>query len=261
MFNWYFASGDLDFFWNEQLRALSWLPHIFQKDQGFGYNGLLSLWLDYPFRLLLKFFSTIGLSWFLIEKLLWLSVFILAIYSSYRLARYVLGKTLFIYLAPLIYTANTYILLLFSGGQLGVAWAYAFSPWVLLQFVEAIDSQKKTVWRMTIRNGLFFSLLVVFDLRLAYLTLLMIGFWLLIHALYEKKYLVNRLFEIGVSLVVAGSVHIFWILPTVLASTGVASKGETFTSPGMLAFLSFADFSHTLSFLHPNWPENLFGKV
>ncbi len=33
------------------------------------------------------------------------------------------------------------------------------------------------------------------------------------------------------------------------------------TNPGMLHFLSFADFSHTLAFLHPNWPENLFGKV
>jgi hypothetical protein len=29
----------------------------------------------------------------------------------------------------------------------------------------------------------------------------------------------------------------------------------------MLKFLSFADFPHALSLLHPNWPENLFGKV
>jgi len=47
----------------------------------------------------------------------------------------------------------------------------------------------------------------------------------------------------------------------IMVGGGMSGLGEDFTNAGMLKFLSFADFSHTLSFLHPNWPENLFGKV
>ncbi len=242
MMNWYFASGDMVFFWREQIEALSWLPNVFRQDQGFGFSNLLSLWLDYPFRVVVKLLSTLGLSWFFIEKLLWTSVFLLAVYSSYRLATHVLGKSPFTYLSSLIYATNTYILLLFSGGQLGVALAYALSPLVLFRFVK----YQKTDVRQQITNGLWFALLVAFDLRLACLMLGVIVLWGI------------RSF---VPFLVAASVHLFWILPTVPASRGTASLGEQLTNPGMLKFLSFADYPHALSLLHPNWPENLFGKV
>jgi hypothetical protein len=65
----------------------------------------------------------------------------------------------------------------------------------------------------------------------------------------------------GISILVAAVVHAFWILPIILTGAGSRALGEDFTNPGMLRFLSFADFPHSLSLLHPNWPENLFGKV
>ena len=37
--------------------------------------------------------------------------------------------------------------------------------------------------------------------------------------------------------------------------------GQSYTSSGIVRFLSFAHFSDAFAFLHPNWPENLFGKV
>lgn len=245
MMNWYFASGDLDFFWKEQLLSLSWLPQVFRRDLGFGASGLLSLWLDYPFRLFIKLLSTFGLSWFFIEKLLWASVFLLAIYSSYRLAMYVLKESRVAWVAPIIYTLNTYLLLLFSGGQFGVALAYAFAPLVFL----------KCTRRKPIANGLWLALLVAFDLRIAYL---IIGA-IIISMLFFKKF--SALYSLGITLIIAASIHLYWILPTVLASNGTANLGEQFTNPGMLKFLSVADFSHAVSLLHPNWPENLFGKV
>lgn len=280
MFNWYFAAGDLDFFWPEQLGNLSWLPRVFQLDYGFGYNGLLSLWLDYPFRVFIKLLSTLGLSWFVIEKLLWFSVFVLAIYSSKKLAEYVLGKSLFTWLAPIIYTTNSYILLLFGGGQLGVALAYGLSPLVLLKFVEYLDNKVQTAEnrqqsansreqkvdsRKQIANGIWLALLVAFDLRIAYLIvaiILLYGVLLVRHRrlslLSAVRYL---LFVFVVPLLVSGFVHAFWILPAALTGSGVSSKGAQYTDPNALSFFSFADFSHALSLLHPNWPENLFGKV
>ena len=249
----YFSSGDLDFFWKEQIQRLSWLPNVFRKDVSFGQSSLMSLWLDYPFRLILKLFSTIGLSWFVIEKILWASVFILAITSSYRLAKYVLRSRLSAWLAGFIYIANTYFLLLFSGGQLGVALAYAFAPFVSLQFMKFIDTKNLKV-KATFINGLSFALLVGFDLRLAYLTFGMI----MLYGIWKKTF---HFFHIGISLFIAGLLHLFWILPILMTHIGTAALGEDFTNPGMLKFLSFADLSHTLTLLHPNWPENLFGKV
>ncbi len=256
--NWYFAAGDLDFFWPEQLRALSWLPRVFYPDQGFGYTGLLSLWLDYPFRVFIKLLSTAGLSWFVIEKLLWFSVFALAVYSAKKLADYVLGKSPFTWVAPAIYATNTYILLLFGGGQLGVALAYGLSPLVLLKFMQAVDELRVASYglKQGIQNGLLLALLITFDLRIAYLTVVSV-------VLYSLLRVVGNIIlqTFVVPILVAVSVHAFWILPTVLASAGVASKGAQYTDPAALSFFSFADFSHALSLLHPNWPENLFGRA
>ena len=253
--NWYFSAGDLNFFWQEQLRSLSWLPQVLRKDMGLGTSGLLSLWLDYPFRIVIKLLSVFGLSWFFIEKLLWLSVFLTGMYASYKLAKFILGKSPYVYLTPFIYVANTYFLLLFSGGQLGVAWAYAYAPIVLQKFIESFDLSKKINLRRIIINGLFLALLMILDLRIAYLVFGVVALYIFV---IKKSRLVLSL--IG-SLFIAASIHLFWILPTVFASSGVSEKGEQFTNPGMLKFLSFADFSHALSLLHPNWPENLFGKV
>ncbi|MBU1326613.1 hypothetical protein KKB64_05335 [Patescibacteria group bacterium] len=252
--NWYFSSGDLDFFWKEQIQHLSWLPNIYRTDVGFGWSGIISLWLDYPFRLVLKLLSTIGLSWFLIEKILWVSVFIIAVYSSYHLAKYILQSRLISWLASLIYSTNTYFLLLFSGGQLGVAFAYAFAPFVLLKFIESRNKEQRTKNKELITNGLWLAVLIIFDLRLACLLLGAI-------VLYQMCTKTFYFFKIGVSLFVAALIHSFWILPTILTHANPSQVGEDFTNPGMLRFLSFADFSHTISLLHPNWPENLFGKI
>lgn len=252
--NWYFAAGDLDFFWKEQIRALSWLPQVFRGDLGFGENSLVRLWIDYPFRLLLKLLSSVGLSWFVIEKLLWISVFVLAICCAKKLASHVFGKNSYSWLASLIYATNTYILLLFGGGQLGVAWAYAFTPLVLSKFIETIDGKGIKYQVSGIRNGLWLVLLITFDLRFAYLMVLMVG----LYAVFRRSLPV---FSLAVSFIVAGFIHSFWIVPFLFAGGSIGSLGEEFVGPGMLKFLSVADFSHAISLLHPNWPENLFGKV
>jgi len=55
--------------------------------------------------------------------------------------------------------------------------------------------------------------------------------------------------------------HVYWILPSLQSLSKSFLADPVYTGSGMVSFLSFADFSHALSLLHPNWPENLFGKV
>jgi hypothetical protein len=60
--------------------------------------------------------------------------------------------------------------------------------------------------------------------------------------------------------VLAGAVALnsFWIVPNILSYTNAyhATVGDI-----SLSFFSVAALSNSISLLHPNWPENLFGKV
>lgn len=251
----YFAAGDAPFYFAETTRSLSWLPVLWRADEGFGVNHGFRLWYDYPLQLAVKLFSSAGLPWWWIDKLLWVGVLATALWAPYTFGKYFFKKP-YIYLTPLIYIANSYFLLLFSGGQLGVAWAYAYFPFVLIQFIRALDENKKFSLAQATKRGVYLSLLMIFDLRFAYVLL---GALTLYFLLTRKVY---KIFEILTPLLIVLGTHSFWILPTLLmGGSKVGGLNNDITNPGMLRFLSFADFSHALSFLHPNWPENLFGRV
>jgi hypothetical protein len=244
------------FYYKEVLNALSWLPTIWHPEQGFGTSSLIRLWYDYPIQICIKFFSTVGFSWWVIDKLLWILPTIIGVFSSWKLARYVSLSKIYAAIASIIYITNTYFLLIFGGGQLGVALGYGIAPYVLLRFIKRIDSTTSSV-KSGLQTGVWLALLVAFDLRLAYLTLGAVILYFLLHA--KNLYKIIPVFIIPG--IVATLLHIFWILPVVLGAGGESGLGGEYTSPGMLNFLSVADFSHAISLLHPNWPENLFGKV
>ena len=61
---------------------------------------------------------------------------------------------------------------------------------------------------------------------------------------------------------IAVLLNLYWVLPLLmLKENTLDALGSAYTTVGALRFFSFADFSHSLSLLHPNWPENLFGKT
>jgi hypothetical protein len=258
----YFAAGDGPFYFSETIRQLGWFPVIWRADEGFGVNHGFRLWYDYVLQLVIKIFSSIGLNWWWIDKFLWFGAIAMAVYASYKLGNYFFKKPN-AYIVPLVYVANTYFLLLFSGGQLGVAWAYAYMPLVLTAFIKSLDGNRGFSFSNTILRGLSLALLTALDLRFTYL---LIGVVVLYHAIYRLSHGIKgfwvSVLDVGVSLLVATGIHMFWILPAVLMDgSAVGGLDSEITNPGMLRFLSFADFSHALSLLHPNWPENLFGKV
>ncbi len=241
----YFSAGDAPFYFSEQLTALSWLPQVWNNAKDFGENLLPRLWIDYPFRLIVKLFASLGLGWGVIEKMLWLIAACIGVVGIYELTKYIVGRNAAC-VAVVLYTVNTYSLFLFGGGQLGVALAYGLAPLVLLKFIEKKGKG--------IQNGLWLALLILFDLRVAYIVLGAV----VLYQVLSKTFSIRNM---SVSLLVAALLHAFWILPTLALGMGPSALSEDFTNPGMLKFLSVADFSHTVSLLHPNWPENLFGKV
>jgi hypothetical protein len=63
-------------------------------------------------------------------------------------------------------------------------------------------------------------------------------------------------------LLIAGLLNAFWVLPVLtLGSNPLDQLGEAYNTVDALKFFSFAKFENSLSLLHPNWPENIFGKT
>src|SRR4029079_9609109 len=56
--------------------------------------------------------------------------------------------------------------------------------------------------------------------------------------------------------------HFYWIFPIIMMGRNPASDlSDIYTSSQSLAFFSFAKLENAIGLLHPNWPENIFGKV
>ncbi len=254
--NWFvfeqISAGDAVFYFDENLKELSLFPYSWIS---VGMGRFSSLFFVFPYLIFsLKIFSLFNFSWILIERLTWYWPFlVLSIFSSWFLLKTILPKTKFGFMAPLIYLLNAYILMIIGGGQISVMLAYAIFPLVVGLFVKGI-SQKNPV--LPILSGLALSLQIAFEPRIAVLALLTVAFY--VFFVYRFAALRKIQFFLIPSIIALG-VHFYWIFPTIFLRK--PSYSLSLSSLGWVKFLSFSDFSKTFSLLHPNWPENIFGKT
>lgn len=137
-----------------------------------------------------------------------------------------------------------------GGGQMGVAMAYALTPLVLSVFVKMFRAPGVKRQAMA---GLILTFQTMFDPRISLLTLGAVALYGLINQNLAslKRLILPILITLGF--------HSIWLLSMIKAVQNVlpTTHGES----NWISFLSFADFSNAISLLHPNWPENIFGKV
>jgi hypothetical protein len=249
--------GDFKYLWQENLKEFAQFPSAWDSilNSGLGVYIVPRLWLN-TYVSLTTLFGYLGMPWIVIVLLFWtLPVFIGSFFFTLILFRYLFPTIKrYSFVAGLIYSLNTYILMVVLGGQMGVGLAYSVVPLVIYRFI-------KTFAKPNISNaliaGLALGLQILFDPRFVYMTLLVTGlYWLFIHLKCKFKYI---FFCFIIPLVLAVLFHMFWILPLLLhQGGGISIELGTLKT---FSFFSFADFPHTFSLLHPNWPENIFGKT
>mgnify|MGYP001564540833 CR=1 FL=1 len=223
-----------------------------------------SLWLVFYYQATSKLFvEYFGLNWEIAERILWFWPFlILSIISSYYLTKSWIGV--------LIYTTNTYILMVVSGGQMGVALAYSIAPLVIGRFIKLINSTTFLLsqnFKFQISNfkypiiaGLIFGIQTMFDPRISYIIFIAVIFYFLFTLKKSlATFLSSLLFVLLIPILIMIVINLYWILPLLYGNIPIEHQG--FKSVEGFKFLSFADFSHSISLLHPNWPENIFGKT
>ncbi len=247
------------------LYPYSWINHT---NFGLGGNGIFVLPLNtfYYFGNALLF--NIGIPWEITEKIIWFIPFILisSVSSFLFFKKFIANSSSFASVASLIFTANTYVFMVAGGGQLAVGISYALIPAVFYGFLNVLHNimENKKPFNASLIAGIIFSIQLFYDLRIAYVTLLFVGiYYLLIFLTSGFKFLLKSFIPFFiVPGIVTFFLNFFWIVPFVLVGKNPLSElGAQYSAAGIVEFLSFAKFENTISLLHPNWPEDLFGKV
>ncbi len=291
--------GDWPYYWRDSLSEMKLWPSLWAQWQENGLGGtnpLLGLRL-FQSLLIVPFVNWLGLPWEAVYKVGWFGLFIaLSVYGSKKLwevtdsrEQRTEGFPWWI-IASLVYTTNTYILMVTGGGQMGVAIAYGLAPLVLATFIKFYESIYTSfsvvipakpgiqsgspigsgMTKSAVIAGLALGFQLMIDPRIAYMTMVGVGMYIVSSLV---RYFVNRkenflrvlystFLGLSFSVGIAVLLNAFWVFPmVVMRNNPLESLGSAYTSIDSIKFFSFADFSHALSLLHPNWPENLFGKT
>jgi len=220
------------------------------------------LWIEPYYQITAKIgVELLDLPWEVTEKIFWfIPLIFVGFFSSTFFLRYIfkdlkLGN-FYIALGSLFYVANTYFLMVMGGGQLGVAFSYGLAPLTLFFLIRAL--REKIDLKLFVLSSLTLAIQIMFDPRIFILTILIFLVYFLFHLFFDKtvrKEMITSLFGI---LFVSFFLNLFWIIPNFIY---YQQEFSFIATEPLASFLSFAKFENSLSLLHPNWPENIFGKV
>ena len=243
-------SRDFSPFW-----VISW---DYMGGGAIGASAFKTMWIDLYANFVYFVSNSANIPWWLSQRIFWLVPFVLiSVFSSYKLSGLFIRSPIYKTSAAIIYTFNSYILLIVGGGQFGIAFSYALSPLVLYGLLKLFEkSNLNTLFISSLLSGL----LIAFDPRISFLTFGIAALWYLF---LIRDFSFTKLKYIFLNFIIAGFLNSYWVLPGLLSIINSSVSGGVsnyFSVPGV-KFLSFATFENSMSFLHPNWPENIFGKI
>lgn len=258
------VGGDFQVYYREMFANFSYFPPPAWNwilAAGLGVPGASLLWNLLVVQIpIIVLGNGLGFSWEIVERIGYLYPYIiLSIVVPYFIFRKYFELPYAI-LALLVFSFNTYILMLVGGGQIFLSLAYVLAPAVFYFFTQLVDGKKPQIRDYCI-CALVFSFQVLFDLRIACATALLIVIYYALNIIFFGKS-IKKILTLFPVFIAAGFLHFFWVLPTILVRENpLAAYGSEFTSPGVIKFLSFAKLENAMSLLQPNWPENIFGKA
>lgn len=173
-----------------------------------------------------------------------------ASFSSWLFARYLGFSSIVGVFAALVYSLNTYFILLIDGGQVGVALAYGLFPFALLQLYK-LKSRKTLQFFVSLAS---FMLLVIADVRFALITIFTLILWQSLEQITPLKKINFKNWKIFIIFGIAVlAVSSYWLVPafTLKPTTGAGSRSD----------LQLISILHPLFVFAPHWPENQFGMI
>lgn len=265
--------GDWPYIFPGMIRNVTLIPPAWGGGYGGGAGGVSPAYFLAPYMQFTEWLSvTTHIAWPFVYKVFWFCLPLVIITTGGHALSYVVFpsmRRINRIISSIILATNTYILMITSGGQMGVVLSVSLTPWVYLlyeqfrhYFIEGL--KKDSLWRLfksSVLFGVIFGIQFAFDARIGYVQILGLGM-VFLATFGNVKHEIRFVLYGAIPLVIVLLLNAYWILPLyVLRFNPLSELGSAYTTVEALRFFSFADFSHSISLLHPNWPENVFGKT
>jgi len=244
--------GDAPFFYKEGLNNLISEPQAW-TERGQILGGINNFLFIYPlmlvYGLMHKFLSAENNT--IIITLFYLPSIILSLTGSILLARHWNQGVKTQFFTALFYLLNTYYLMAFDGGVVGIVLAYGLFPFSLLTLFRL--AKKPGYWRFVVAL-LINQLLIIADPRIAaisFLTFIVLETlsWILKH---DKKISKPTLFALLLLLICLVGVNFYWLIPLFKLDS---------LSPVTISGASRVNIKNAFTLYQPHWPGNIFGVL
>lgn len=237
--------GDWSFhFFNSTASWLS-LPQVWNTQYNLGgISFSISNWIIYlVYGLLgqLQLNSNIG------DKILFMfPIIIFSTTSSYILAKKVVSSSFAAAIGAVVYSYNTYFLLL-VGGNLTLATVYAVSPLILYFYIRTLEGKS---YNWAVLTGLLASFTSMFEFRGFYILLWVCFIYFLYHIfIIDRRKIIKTLLVGFIPVLILMGLNFFWLFG--LAKVNVLVNNEFF-SRGLFGD-SFFNLNFAMTLFHPFW--------
>jgi hypothetical protein len=214
------SAGDWHWPDNPVLANYSPWPSVWDSSLGLGGENRFSAAFRFPIYAIAGLFAVLGAGWTVTEKLLYFVPFaVLLPLGGWLLAREIMGRTKWALLTPVLLVGATYFMLE-ANGEVPLALGEVVSFFVLIAFLKTV---RQLSFRWALLTGLLLSVVALYDVRPAYLCVLLMAMYFVIVAVADRNWQVFlRRTALGA---VAGGVFIgiqaFWLVPLLTYHGGV----------------------------------------
>jgi len=275
------TAGDFPYFTQAHLSEGTPVPSLWDASSSTGGYNIIDAPM-FPLAMAAGALTHLGLGWSGIERLLWIfPAVVTPCLSTYALAMLLFARRVTALVAALAAVLNSYIYLLYEGGQFGVAMGYGCLPLVVFAFVHG---QRRARVRDVVPTGLCMAVQAVYDIRSTYLSFGVLLLYALMcsHmdvAVYPNegsdgggkrvralpgarsrlswhawRGRVHGLPHIAVALIILAVLQSWWLLPAVFVQGPALPPSYTMASA--VAPLSLMHLSNGIALFHPFWFAN-----
>lgn len=255
------TAGDFPSFTRASLLDALPFPSIWDTSLSTGSYNIVQA-ISYPALWLQGILASLHLEWTLSERLLWIFPAIaVPSASTYALALLLFRRHLVACVAALYMVTNSYMFVLYEGGQFGVALAFGCMPLALWAYLRGQQHGGISRYMLT---GLVMSIQTIFDIRSTYMTLgilLLYGLFSCIDVLADARarslrqaLLACGLPHLTMALMTLICLQLWWLLPALFVRAPALPAGYGDVT-GVLP-LSHMQIDNGLALFHPFWFAN-----
>ncbi len=258
------TAGDFPYFTVSHLLDAVPFPSLWESSSSTGGYNILSA-PAFPLALLQGIMASFRIDWSMSERLLWIipAVFLPSA-STYALSLAWFRQHLAAFVSALAVVMNSYVYLLYEGGQFGVAVAYGCIPLILWGFVRG---QRRGTIQGFAFTGIFMAIQAMYDIRSTYITVGVLALYGLVccsrlqvrhtdSCAVPSMPLLNIVWiaHIVVALGTLAVLNLWWILPAFFVHAPQLPSGYV-DVVGVHA-LSHMTLSNSIALFHPFWFAN-----